>query len=119
MEHVLYAEIQRCVGCHSCEVACWQEHDIGDDNWRIRIISVEPKREETLRNFYSFPITSTKCTGCQDLLNVGMEPACVSACPTKCILYSEINMLPNFIGQKKPLVILRTISDAVQADPEE
>jgi len=110
MEHVLYADIERCVGCHSCEIACRQEHDIPNDDWCIRVMTVEPRREENLRDFYFFSIASNKCGGCRDLLQQAAEPACVSACPTRCIRYAEVNALPQVIDQRKRFIILRTYS---------
>lgn len=108
MERVLYADIERCLGCQSCEVACRQEHDVPTGEWYIRIITVEPEREEDLRGLYFFPVLSDKCRRCRDVLSPDGEPVCVSSCPTRCLRFAEMNTLNHVIGQRKPLIVLKT-----------
>lgn len=56
---VLY-DINRCIGCGYCEMAC---------PWGI------PQFDEELKSI-------RKCTMCYDRIDQGLEPACVTTCPT-------------------------------------
>jgi Fe-S-cluster-containing dehydrogenase component len=108
MEHILYADIDRCVGCHACEIACRQEYNVPSGEGCITIVTLESQEDAELQNLYFIPVVSGRCTGCGHLLETAAEPACVSACPTKCIQYAHVSALPWALSQKKSLIILRT-----------
>ena len=38
MEYGLYVDYEWCSGCHACELACKQEHDLKTDEWGIRVV---------------------------------------------------------------------------------
>ena len=38
MEYGLYIDYEWCSGCHSCELACKQEHSLKTDEWGIRVM---------------------------------------------------------------------------------
>src|SRR3990172_5558515 len=67
-----YFDQQRCVGCHTCAVACKEWHGIapGPVNWR----RIESYEEGPFPNV-SLTHLSVSCHHCQ-------RPACVTACPT-------------------------------------
>ncbi|MFH1775768.1 MAG: 4Fe-4S dicluster domain-containing protein [Chloroflexota bacterium] len=70
-----YFDQTRCIGCHSCVVACKDWHDVpaGPASWR-RVLPVE--RGEFPHLFLAF--LSTACYHCA-------RPACLSACPVGAI----------------------------------
>lgn len=59
-----------CVGCHACEVACKQEHDLPPGADRIRILEKIPRFE---------PIYCRHC----------FRPPCLESCPTGAIKREE------------------------------
>ncbi len=59
-----------CVGCHACEVACKQEHDLPPGADRIRILEKNPIFE---------PIYCRHC----------FRPPCMESCPTGAIKREE------------------------------
>jgi formate dehydrogenase iron-sulfur subunit len=61
---VLY-DVTRCIGCSYCEMACPQHI---------------PNFDETIGSI-------RKCTMCYDLIDKGLEPACVATCPTDALQY--------------------------------
>ena len=70
---IVFVDQQLCVGCKACISACpW-----GAPQWDAGINRV------------------IKCDYCMDRLEQGLEPACVAACPTQCLVFGLAeDMLP-------------------------
>lgn len=109
MHHFLYVDINRCTGCHACEVACRQEYGDSLGKCRIRLITTKSQKIDGRWHVYFFPVVSEECTGCGSLLKKGDKPACIAACPTEAIKYSEDEELTRIITKGKPVSILRSI----------
>ncbi len=67
-----YVNMDRCIGCRTCQVACKDRHDIQE-------VGVRPRRVESYETG-SYPDVglyhlSMSCNHCED-------PACVKGCPT-------------------------------------
>jgi Fe-S-cluster-containing dehydrogenase component len=62
-----------CIGasCQKCVEAC-----------NLGVIQINPQED-----------VASKCDMCADRVNAGLQPACVEACPTKCMYYGEVNGL--------------------------
>ncbi|MCL5961401.1 MAG: 4Fe-4S dicluster domain-containing protein [Chloroflexi bacterium] len=72
---VLLTDIDLCYGCHSCEVACKQEHNLPAGPRWIRVVKVGPQRlgGKLVMNF-----NPSHCQHCA-------KPACLEACPEDAI----------------------------------
>jgi Fe-S-cluster-containing dehydrogenase component len=102
---VLYADIDRCVGCHACEVACRQEFSFPLEETRIRILETEPEKVGERITAYFIPVVTDKCVLAK---TKNMEtPACVSACPTQAITYSDISKITKLTQKGKMICILK------------
>ncbi|MCH9673548.1 MAG: molybdopterin-dependent oxidoreductase [Gammaproteobacteria bacterium] len=70
----LMIDLERCIGCKSCEVACKQEHGLGPAERRNRVVwfsNPDPAANEVPQlNFLALA-----CQQCE-------RPACLRACPT-------------------------------------
>jgi Fe-S-cluster-containing dehydrogenase component len=66
-EYVMIIDLNKCVGCRACELACHQRNDLPEDKSYIRIL---PKGDEENRWF--LPV---QCQHCQDA-------PCEHVCPT-------------------------------------
>ena len=79
----LLESMDRCVGCHTCEVACQQEH--GEK--RLRLVDVGPASDDegTMR-MESIVLGTEKCDLCTSRAGRGLPPACVVACPTRALI---------------------------------
>jgi formate dehydrogenase iron-sulfur subunit len=86
-----------CNGCGYCVVAC--------------PFGVIDKRPDDGRAF--------KCTFCYDRQLAGMEPACAKACPTKSILFGEIDRLREVAADRIDELRARGIDDAAVYDPRD
>jgi formate dehydrogenase iron-sulfur subunit len=60
-----------------------------------------------------------KCTFCYDRQNAGLEPACAKACPTKSILFGEIDDLRQTASNRVEDLHAKGQTDAVLYDPRD
>jgi anaerobic dimethyl sulfoxide reductase subunit B (iron-sulfur subunit) len=76
-----YFDQTRCIGCHTCSIACkdWHDIDAGPVNWR----RVDLTERGTFPDLF-VAYTSTSCNHCA-------EPPCVKVCPEKAINKRESN----------------------------
>lgn len=65
-------DVDRCVFCHSCEIACMQENELPSHPW-TRVAQVGPRlNRETL----TLDFLQQRCVQCED-------PLCVKVCPVE------------------------------------
>jgi formate dehydrogenase iron-sulfur subunit len=91
----VYVQPDICNGCGYCVVSC--------------PFGVIDRRPEDGRAF--------KCTFCYDRQRSGLEPACAKACPTKSILFGEIQELRAVAAERVQTLRARGIEDATVYDP--
>ena len=70
--YCLVIDLDRCIGCHACEVACKNENDIALGEYWNRVIQVGPHGTFPDLEQYWLP---TQCQQCEDA-------PCVNVCPT-------------------------------------
>lgn len=64
----LMIDLERCIGCKSCEVACKQEHGLGPGEYRTKVVWLgDPTRP-------ALDFLTVTCQHCE-------RPACLRACP--------------------------------------
>ncbi len=76
----LVFDLERCIGCHACTIACKLENGIEQGSWiRVKMLDGQPLDTAQGRfpelTMYYLPLT---CMHCQD-------PPCQGACPTGAI----------------------------------
>jgi Fe-S-cluster-containing dehydrogenase component len=88
----LLIEYDYCTGCHSCEVACQQEH--GYPAGKFGIIVTEHILE-TLNgmSIYYLPFPTDLCNLCSHRAKVGKKPACVKHCQASCMFFGPVDQL--------------------------
>ncbi|PPR63678.1 MAG: hypothetical protein CFH10_00458, partial [Alphaproteobacteria bacterium MarineAlpha4_Bin2] len=64
----LMFDLERCIGCKSCEAACKQEHGLGPGEFRNRVVWLGDEDEAAL------DFLTVTCQHCE-------RPACLRACP--------------------------------------
>lgn len=81
-----------CTGCHTCEVACKQEHGYPADRWGIMVKDCTRETEGKVQvDFLPFP--TDLCDLCARRTRAGEKPACVKHCLAACISYGRVSDL--------------------------
>ncbi|MDR1422261.1 MAG: 4Fe-4S dicluster domain-containing protein [Coriobacteriales bacterium] len=70
-------DLKRCVGCHTCAVACKIENNLPDGNWWNRTTTEGGDAQDTPSGVYPNLKREYITLACQHCAN----PACVRACP--------------------------------------
>lgn len=78
-EKILLIDVDKCVGCYACEIACKQEHDLPLDPRWCRVVSIGPR---TLQEKHHLDILPAMCFQCE-------EPVCSYFCSSGAIKKRE------------------------------
>jgi len=107
-----------CMGCHSCEVACKQEHELGVGPRLVRVLEDSPDFKPVYchhcanapcreacpfgaMQFDDDQDLAVKCDLCIDRLEQGQAPACVSVCATGCIFWGDTRQLSERLAAQR------------------
>lgn len=71
-QYAIMVDLERCIGCKSCEAACKIENGVSEGRYRTRVVWVNPQGANKLY-FVSMP-----CMHCE-------KPACKTSCPVGAI----------------------------------
>jgi Fe-S-cluster-containing dehydrogenase component len=104
MEYGLYIDYDWCSGCHACELACKQEHDLKTDQWGIRVVERSYRTADRVTIEY-VPIPTEYCNFCMARVKEGKSPACVHHCMTKCMDFGPMEEMARLAAKKKKTVV--------------
>ncbi len=93
-----------CTGCHTCEVACKQEHCRPPGEWGIKVTEYIIEAHGKVAIDY-LPFPTALCDLCRARTGRGEPPACVKHCPAACMTYGEISELVREM-EKNPRTVL-------------
>ena len=96
-QEALVANLDLCMGCLACEVACKQEHSLAEGEKRMCVIRIGPLKlnGELVMDFV--PRASDECDLCANRRAEGNRPFCAEICPTKALsLQTEEQILRVF-----------------------
>lgn len=97
----LLIDYEWCSGCHSCEVACKEEHGFPVGKHGIRVLEDGPWAINNRKvNFNHIPTPTDLCDLCADRVAQGKEPTCVHHCLAACMEYGPIEELAKKLGCK-------------------
>ena len=83
----IMAGLDRCVGCHACEIACKQEHGLPPGtNW-IKVLQLGPEMVDGRLRMEFIPLMLDGCIMCAH--REGITPACVVNCPTDALVVDD------------------------------
>jgi len=156
----MFIDADRCVGCHSCAIACRNEFDVPPGVWRswVKVIEADGERvflprlcnhcdnppcvpvcpvNATYRREdglvlvredrcigckacmiacpydarFVHPVKSVvdKCTFCAHRIDDGRLPVCVEACPTRAMLFGDLNDVSSEIAQQLSTTHVKSI----------
>lgn len=96
MRKGLLVETKYCSGCHSCEVACRNEHGFSPDQFGIKVNEVGPFVVDEATDHYVWnytPVVTELCDLCGHRVAKGEKPACVHHCLADAIHYGSLDEL--------------------------
>jgi len=97
----LLIDYEWCSGCHSCEVACKEEHGFPVGKHGIRVLEDGPwliNNHDT--NFNHIPTPTDLCDLCAERVSKGRKPSCVHHCLCQCMEFGTIEELAVKLGTK-------------------
>lgn len=100
----LLVEYEYCTGCHSCEIACKQEHRYPAGVGGIRLNEMITEKDGRLRIDY-IPLATRHCDLCAARTRQGEKPACVKHCQAAIMWYGSIQELAR-LQEGKPRSVL-------------
>ena len=105
-KHGLLIDYEFCFGCHTCELACKQEHNLPIGKWGIKIAESGPMQIDGDRWSYDYvPIPTELCDLCQERVKKGKQPACVKHCQAGVMKFGTIDELSKFMELKTKTVL--------------
>ena len=98
----ILVDLDRCVGCYACEVACKQEnHTLPDTPWiRLKIVGPEIVNGQLRTDF--IPLIMEDCDLCK---NREGRPSCVDHCPTAALRLCDSTEILDALNSKRRLQI--------------
>lgn len=76
--YVMLIDMKRCIGCHTCSVACKQANNLPQDVWWNRALTFGGPTMDTPHGMFpnlEMQYLTLNCQHCE-------KPACVAVCPT-------------------------------------
>jgi len=103
--HGLLIDYEYCTGCHTCEIACSQEHGWPAGMAGIKVIEVVQKLPHDKAYLAFLPFPTELCVLCAARTRKGLEPACVQHCMAACMKFGTIEELAKEMGAKARMVL--------------
>lgn len=85
----MLVDLDRCIGCHACSVACKTEHSEALGSFRMRVRWL-PRPDRPSLAFVPL-FDAVRCDMGRNRRSVGLAPACVAACPTGALLLGDLD----------------------------
>lgn len=102
MRKVILVDYEYCTGCHTCEVACQQEHGLGAEQFGIKLTQLGPDQITDRRWQYEFvPIPTDRCDRCAKRQAASKVPSCVQHCQAGCLFYGSLDEFGELLNKKK------------------
>ena len=83
----LLVDLERCIGCHACSVACKTAHRVPLGTFRMRVRWLPRPDRDQLAFVPLFD--AEQCDLGENARAYGMAPECVRACPTAALVYGD------------------------------
>lgn len=85
----ILADLNLCVGCYACEIACKKENNVPVGTKWIKVVVIGPEELDRTPQLECVPMMTEGCTSCQHRLDQNLEPSCVGNCPTQALQFCK------------------------------
>jgi Fe-S-cluster-containing dehydrogenase component len=101
----LLIDYEYCTGCHTCAVACKQEHGYPPGKWGIKVTEyvLEGFKDKVSIDYIPFP--TDLCDLCAKRVKAGEQPACVKHCMAGCMYFGPVTELAKQMEKKSKNVL--------------
>ncbi|GAB6147170.1 4Fe-4S binding protein [Desulfocicer niacini] len=89
----LFINYDYCTGCHTCEVACQQEHDFPAGKCGIKVTEYVYAADKKPVAIDYLPFPTDLCDLCIARHQNGEEPSCVKHCQADCMRFGPLEKL--------------------------
>jgi Fe-S-cluster-containing dehydrogenase component len=100
----LLIDYHYCTGCHTCEVACQQEHNYSSGQFGVTVTEYILKNKDGLSIDY-VPFFTDLCNLCLHRVKEGKKPACVKHCLARCITHGPLSQLLPMVEEQPKRVL--------------
>lgn len=91
MPKAFLIDIERCFGCHACEVGCQMHHGLPTDQFGVKVAKLGPWEYAPEQWQYDYVPTFTKqCDACEERVEQGKKPLCVQTCGGNALELGEL-----------------------------
>jgi anaerobic dimethyl sulfoxide reductase subunit B (iron-sulfur subunit) len=105
-EYGLLIDYEFCSGCHSCEVACKEEHGFPVGKHGIRLYDDGPWQIDNHKtNWNKIPVPTDLCDLCAERTAAGKKPTCVHHCLADVMRFGTIDELAQELKKKGKQVL--------------
>jgi Fe-S-cluster-containing dehydrogenase component len=101
----LLIDYEFCTGCHSCEVACKQEHGYPAGKWGIKVTEFVQQISEKRMEISYLPFPTDLCNLCYQRTSRDLLPACVKHCQAACMSFGDLDQLAREMKNKPKMVL--------------
>jgi Fe-S-cluster-containing dehydrogenase component len=96
-----------CTGCHTCEVACQQEHDYPAGKCGIKVTEFITPGYSKFLHIDNVPFPTDLCDLCAQRTANGEKPSCVKHCQAACMAYGPLTELIQGMENRPKTVLFR------------
>ncbi len=101
----LLIDYDYCTGCHTCEVACQQEHNYPVGKYGIKVTEHIMEKTANKISIYNLPFPTDLCNLCAPRTKRGEQPACVKHCQSNCMMFGPLLELVKEMEQRPKMVL--------------
>jgi Fe-S-cluster-containing dehydrogenase component len=101
----LLINYEYCTGCHTCEVACQQEHNYPVGKCGINVTEYVYVAEKKPVAVDYLPFPTELCDLCTARQKNGEKPACVKHCQSFCMTFGALDELVEKMETKPRMVL--------------
>ena len=102
MRKMIAVDYEFCTGCHTCEIACQQEHGLEPDQFGIKLTQIGPDQITERKWQYEFvPVPTDRCDRCAARQREGKVPSCVHHFQAGFLYYGTLEELGAKIDKRK------------------
>jgi Fe-S-cluster-containing dehydrogenase component len=83
----ILVDLEKCVDCHACEIACKQENGLREGEQWVKLVKIGPETVGGILCADYYPVINGGCHFCGHRISQGLEPFCVTVCPTKALKF--------------------------------